>query len=315
MTLDEIVDELVPVSNVLMDEWIDGTDEDPDFQWPNQIFKVERGRGWKERFRSKARGEKWPEWKENEPTPLTQFGRVSYAEVRPTIFKQGFIVTDLRMEYGMGDLYELSTYINSMEEWTDEFMRGGFLRLPEMAAGVFLNAFSSAAQPMRDGTALIANSHTDVPGDNLTTTKISTQLLDEFDTMRVGKFSDNSPRFWRWDTIIYGPKNANKIQQLLGSQQMPGGNDNDINPWYGRYRNRIELPYLDDQYQSGASDYIFVLDSRMHNLYGRLHELPNFRNPFQVDTETWKFEARTIFTYFALNNAGIAGSLGTVTPS
>lgn len=318
LSLDSVMDDLLPVGNRLMDEWIDVNADDPDFQWPNQVFKIEKARGWKEEFRSSKGIEKWPEWEENEPTPILEFGKIEKAQVKPTQFKAGFIITETMLEWGLERALDPgSPLINDMETFVEQFMLSGWARYPEMAAGVFLNAFSAAAQPMRDGSALIDTVHVDIPGSNKITTKLSLQALEELDNLRLRVDVRGMPRMARWDTIIVGPDNETKLDTILQSTNNPeAGPDgvNAVNTRKGRYK-KVVLPWLDNAIQSGASDYFFVLDSRIHNLKGRILRLPSFQRAFQVDEETFRMPAKAIFYLFALNNAGIAGSTGTVAPS
>jgi len=310
-TFEDVKNQLVPASHRLMDEWVNRTLLDEQYTWQNGLFRTEPTNQLIHRFRSVPEIEMWDEWRENELAKRAEFPELDEVELELTEFSKYFDATDKYMKYGRNNAVDTaSLYLNDLNYWTEQFVRGGLRRMPEMAAGVFLNAFSAAAQPMPDGTALIANAHTDVPGDNLTTTELSPQLFSEFDAMRVGVNAFGEPRMWNWDTIIIGPDNEAKLDQLINAQSMPGGMDNDANPWRTRFSRKIVLPWLDDQVQTGASDYVFVLDSRQHNLLGLVAEMPHFLEPFKQSARHWKFEATTIFSYFALNNAGIAGSTG-----
>lgn len=309
LTLESVKAELVPVGNQLMKEWINKTVDDANFTWPSLVFHQRKTSSWLERFTSATGTELWPEWFENQPTPMLEWEDLEEAEVEPNIFKAGFPVTELFLRYGAGNTDPLSRIISRMEFFTSDFMQKGFLRHPQMAARVFLKAFDSAAQPMRDGTALVANAHTDVPGDNMSTRKLGINLLKEYDDMAIGVDSHDIPRLYNYAILMVGPHNRTVAETLLNSINLPGGSANDVNVFRNRYRLVIN-PWLNESVQTGASEYSFVLDPNLHNLYGRILEMPHYQPPFQRDSETVLFEARTIFTYFALNNAGIAGSDG-----
>lgn len=314
-TLESVVNSLLPVGNALMIEGIVRDFSGPEYTWQNELFKMRPPRAWREKYSDTTALPKWPEWKENENTHVTQFG-VKTDQIRvPKVFKDSFLVTSLYLEYARGGIDPMEAYIDDLELDVQRFLDAGMRGIPEMAAGVLLNAFSSSAQPLSDGTALVANSHTAVPGDNLTTTKMSAQLLREFDALRVGVDTAGFPYMYNWDTIIYGPDKEAAVTQALDSVNYPGNSDNDLNPWKNRYKNRIVCPWLDESVQTGASEYIFVADSRKHNLQGRIYELPNLKKPLQQDSDTYRFEGRTIYTFYPVNNAGFAGSDGSTDPS
>lgn len=90
-------------------------------------------------------------------------------------------------------------------------------------------------------------------------------------------------------------------EKIIKTVQMPGGNNNDINPMQGKFR-IVVMDYLTD------NDAWFLVDSAMNPLNFFWREKLSFKNETDFDTDVAKFKGRMRFTYGYSDFRGILGA-------
>ena len=90
-------------------------------------------------------------------------------------------------------------------------------------------------------------------------------------------------------------------EKIIKTVNMPGGNNNDINPMQGKFR-IVVMDYLTD------NDAWFLVDSTMNPLNFFWREKLSFKNETDFDTDVAKFKGRMRFTYGFSDFRGILGA-------
>lgn len=309
-TLERVKADIVPAGNDLLKNWQKQLAYRPLLNWYAPIFDVEMTDRPLQEHRSMPSISGWPEWKENEPLHITEVDPLTRTTIELTAHADSFPITRMYQRFANAPVFADSTLYRDMQRWTKEFMTVGLRRHSEMAAGVLLNAFDSSAQAMRDGSALVADSHGDLPIDNKFTKKLGMALLEQFDQANFGVVGpDNEPVMYEWTHLVVSPQNRTKAKVLLETMRKPGGNDNDINPFWQTMEVAV-CPYFHESIQTGSSEYVFVVDANNSPLTGRVAWYPEFIDAMNKDPMTIIVGAWTYFSYYALWSGGIAGSTG-----
>jgi hypothetical protein len=90
-------------------------------------------------------------------------------------------------------------------------------------------------------------------------------------------------------------------EKIAKSIQLPGTNNNDINPMRGRFQ-VIVLDYLTD------SNNWFLLDPDLHELNFFWREKLNFKSTDDFDTDIAKYKGRMRFSYGWSDHRGVLGA-------
>jgi hypothetical protein len=90
-------------------------------------------------------------------------------------------------------------------------------------------------------------------------------------------------------------------EKIAKSVQLPGTNNNDINPMRGRF-NVVVLDYLTDPTAW------FLIDPDLHELNWFWREKLSFKNDTDFDTDVAKYKGRMRFSYGWSDHRGIIGA-------
>lgn len=179
--------------------------------------------------------------------------------------------------------------------------------LEELVATMLNTAFTPATTNF-GGEALIANNHTLLGEPGVTTSnsigavalteanlelgmKLSAEQVDE----RGLKIQVNP------DVLIVPRALEFTAEKIVKSVQLPGTNNNDINPMQGKVRVLV-LDYLTD------SDNWFLMDSTMNPLNFFWRERINFKRENDFDTDASKYKGRFRMSYGWTDFRGILGA-------
>lgn len=176
--------------------------------------------------------------------------------------------------------------------------------IEEHGASIFNNAFT--AQPgAYKGEALVGN-HTRLDGGT-TTNSIGALALTEANLEVAFKLAREQvdERGLKIQMIpkvlIVPPALEFTAEKIAKSVQLPGTNNNDINPMRGRFQ-VIVLDYLTDD------NNWFLIDPDLHELNFFWREKLNFKSTTDYDTDVAKYKGRMRFSYGFSDHRGVLGA-------
>lgn len=198
-----------------------------------------------------------------------------------TTYALGFRVTQEMME---DDLYGIMG--SKMSKALGRSARHNF----EVVAHAPLNnAFNTAYVGFETGVSLISTAHTTLRGataSNRPATDADISILTlQAGIEHFGNLTDESglPIMSAPKYLIYGPADQWIVAQLLKSQHLPGGSQNDINPLVGTGLVPIMSNYLTD-----ADSWFLLSEDHDINYFDR--RAPTFSNTDDFDTGDAKFK-------------------------
>lgn len=313
-SLERVKNELVPEGNAQMKTWQERSAFDEQLFWYAPVTDVRMTDRWTHEFKSFPQVERWKEMRENEEFTLMEPGEASRVRVELSAFGRSFGMT--RRYEQFGSRYESDSNVwSDLASWTEEFNQAGLAEHSIMMGGVLLNGFDASVQPMRDGSALIDSSHTDFPKGNYFTRQLSVELFEEVEQARyavVGTGARKEPVIYNFTHIIVGPGKALELKTILNTLGQVNTANNNINPFYKSVQPVI-CPFFQEEYQEGASEYVYFVDAARTPLKGRVAYYPTYLTPWRKNPNLIEVPAETVFTYFALWSGGIAASDGTTT--
>jgi hypothetical protein len=238
-------------------------------------------------------------WDAKGTTDSTQYEDPTDTDIvqyKHTTFSKGFIVEKELVDD------EQYTQINKMPK---ALARAARATIETKAAAILNNAFTADPKAYK-GEALISATHKRLDGGTSTNSigalalseanlEIAFKLAREQVDERGLKIQMNV------DTLIVPGALEFTAEKIAKSVQLPGTNNNDINPMKGRF-NVVVLDYLTD------ADNWFLLDSQLHQLNFFWRERLNFKSTTDFDTDQAKYKGRTRFSVGWSDHRGILGA-------
>lgn len=211
--------------------------------------------------------------REAQGLPQIQMPDVTRTELVTSLWGDGFPITEEYMFYADKKL-ELTP---DLEAYTEDFAEGILKRQSMLISDVLLDAFDGSIYTYSDGKALCAEAHTFLHGDsNLTNvfhTPFSVEGLREMRGTRLFTDDQGMPLLMNYDTLLVGVGLEDQAQEIMRTQSVPYSQENTINVDNDRYR-IVVVPWLDDTFKAGASEWYFLMDSNQHTI-----EMHITRNP------------------------------------
>jgi phage major head subunit gpT-like protein len=212
-----------------------------------------------------------------------------------TTFSKGF-----QIEKEMVD-DEQYNVINKMPK---ALARAARATIETQAASIFNNAFTTSSANYK-GEALVGT-HTRLDGGT-TTNAIGDLALTEANleiAMKLAReqVDERGLKIQMNPKILVVPGALEfTAEKIAKSIQLPGTNNNDINPMRGRFQ-VIVLDYLTD------SNNWFLLDPDLHELNFFWREKLNFKSTDDFDTDIAKYKGRMRFSYGWSDHRGVLGA-------
>jgi phage major head subunit gpT-like protein len=194
---------------------------------------------------------------------------------------------------------------NIINKMPKALARSARATIEEHAASIFNNAFTASATNYK-GEALISNAHARLDGGT-TSNLVGAYALTEANLELAMKLAREqvdetglkiqmNPK-----TLIVPGALEFTAEKIAKSVQLPGTNNNDINPMRGRF-NVVVLDYLTDPTAW------FLIDPDLHELNWFWREKLSFKNDTDFDTDVAKYKGRMRFSYGWSDHRGIIGA-------
>lgn len=291
-------------------EMIEGLGDLHEYNWWKPISRAIPTSEWKNAFRNKKILPRWEYFREGEDYPETDFKQGDEVELNLLKYGKAFTITDeyIRFADKRRDLWP------HLKEWLDDFGEAALRTLSEIHAAPLLGAFSATnfADGL-DGKALCATDHTGPDAStvsNKLTKRLGIDLLNDFQDLTTQFISgEGDPISINFDTIIMSESKKIRWFEIANTIQQLDSANNNVNYWFHRL-NPVVCPWFRDEIQSGASEYVFVLDSRRTPLKTLMALAPNIRYTMMEDKDS----AKVLGKMYAACNwpifTGIAGTDG-----
>jgi hypothetical protein len=311
LRLSQVLDELWPkVVEPYYKELLEDLGELHDYSWWKPLSKLIPTSDWKSAFRNKKILPHWEYFGEGEDYPETVFQFGDQVELMLAKFGLSFMITDEYMRFAdrRKDLWP------DLRDWLDDFAEAALRTLSSMHAAPLLDAFNGTYfTDALDGKALCATDHTGPDGNavsNELTAPLSLELLEAFWGLKSQFMSEHGdPISINFDTIVLAEEKEIEWYEIQNSIQKPGTNNNDRNYWYRRLTPHF-CPHLREEVQTGASEFVFVVDSRRTPLRTLMAMAPSISRHMMEDGDNAKVNGKMFcnvnWPYFT----GIAGSSG-----
>lgn len=177
--------------------------------------------------------------------------------------------------------------------------------IEEHGASIFNNAYTASATNYK-GEALISATHARLDGGT-TSNFVGNYALTEANLELAMKLAREQVD----ETGLKIQMNPNLLivpgaleftaEKIAKSVQLPGTNNNDINPMRGRFQ-VIVLDYLTDPTAW------FLLDSQLHELNFFWREKINFKSTNDFDTDMAKYKGRMRYSFGWSDHRGVIGA-------
>lgn len=194
---------------------------------------------------------------------------------------------------------------NVINKMPKALARAARATIESKASEVFNNAFTANAANYK-GEALISATHA-LLGGGTTSNAIGALALSEANLevamkLAAEQVDEKGLKIQMMpDTLVVPRALEFTAEKITKSVQLPGTNNNDINPMQGRF-NVVVLDYLTDV------DNWFLVDSTLHQLNFFWREKLSFKNTDDFDTDIAKYKGRMRFSYGWSDHRGILGA-------
>lgn len=292
-------------------ELMEGLGELHQYNWWKGITREIPTTEWKNAFRNKKVLPRWRYFAEGADYPETDFKTGDEVELNVQKFGLSFPISEEYMEFAdrRKDLWP------DLSEWIADFMEAALRTLSEQHAAPLLGAFST--DDFADGLddeALCSTNHTGPDGNtvsNKLTRKLGTDLLNEFFELKTQFMSgEGDPISYNFDTIIMSEVQEIRWYEINNTLKEVDSSNNNANYWASRL-NPVFCPWLREEVQTGASDYVFVMDSRRTPFKTLIAKPPSLRYFLMEDKDSakvlGKMYSNVNWPYFT----GIFGTDGT----
>lgn len=221
-------------------------------------------------------------------------------QYKHTTFSKGFIVEKELVDD------EQYTQINKMPK---ALARAGRATIEFEAAKIFNNSTVASATNWKS-EALISATHARLDGGATTSNAIGDLALTEANLEVAMKLASDQVderglKIQMVPNVLVVPRSLEyTAAKIIKTSQMPGGNNNDINPMYNKFK-IVVLDYLTDQ------NNWYLLDDSLHQLNFFWRERPSFKSTNDFDTDVAKYKMRFRFSTGWTDHRGVLGAIVT----
>jgi len=313
ITFDQMAGVLIPAMQELIWENMDEATSDNLVTWVPQIYPLRPTRSWENQISSAFNTRLWPEWDEQEPIHKTEWDDVDTSIFPLQAYVDSFPVTRRYLDYGDPNT-AVQNVIPRLEDFIRNFLFSGVKTMAYWANDIFFDAFNGARYTGLDGRPLISHVHdAGVWSNHIAAALDGAGLQLAFDQASQYTDAHGVPLGVSYDTLIIPPALRNDAFTVINNTVLPGGTNDEKNPWYGVIRRVIEVPWWTATATNAPANIEnrwFLMDSRKWTRRGFIGKDPQILDEYKKSPLEMEVIGMAEFRFGWHDWRGICGSNG-----